>query len=113
MILGLQAPIPGIEQDKRRNTIAQNIQRSIVPTRRAHKLDQTNQPSPGTDQSDIRTHQAETQTKAVARGGHRGSADPTWQALGLRFGGKLVLIFQKVVIHVPISVGGVNRPLEL
>ena len=99
--------------DERRNTNAQNIRHCIIPTKRAQKPDQTDQPSPGTDLSDIRTHQAETQPKAVAKGGHGGSTDPTWQAFGLRFGGKLVLILQKAVIHVPISVGGGNRPLEL
>ena len=99
--------------DERRNTNAQNIQHCIIPTKRAHKPDQTDQPSPGTDQSDIRTHQAETQTKAVARGGHRGSADPTWKGLRLSFGGNDVLILQNAVIHVPISVDGGNRPLEL
>ena len=99
--------------DKRRNTNAQNIRCYVLPTKRAHKLDQTNQPSPGTDQSDIRTHQAETQTKAVARGGHRGSADPTWQGLRLSFGGNIIIILQKAVVNVPISVEGGNRPLEL
>ena len=58
--------------DKRRNTNTQNIRRCVAPTKRAHKPDQTDQPSPGTDQSDIRTHQVETQTKAVAKGGQRG-----------------------------------------
>jgi len=99
--------------DDRRNTDAQNIRHCVIPTKRAHKLDQTDQSSPGTDLSDIRTHQAETQTKAVARGGQGGSANPTWQALELRFGGKLVPILQKAVIHVPIFVDGGNRPLEL
>ena len=99
--------------DERSNTIAQNIRRCIIPTKRAHKTDQTDQPSPGTDQSDIKTHQAETQMKAVARGGHRGSADPTWQRLRLSFGGNVILILQKVVVKVPIIVDGRNRPLEL
>jgi len=99
--------------DERRNTLAQNIRRCVIPTKRAHKPDQTDQPSPGTDQFYIRTHQAETQTKAVARGRHRGSADPTWKGLRLSFGGNDVLILQKAVIHVPISVDGGNRPLEL
>ena len=35
--------------DERRNTNAQNIQRCVIPTKRAHKPDQTDQPSPGTD----------------------------------------------------------------
>ena len=55
--------------DKRRNTNAQNIRRYVIPTKRAHKPNQTDQPSPSTIQSDIRTHQAKTQTKAVAKGG--------------------------------------------
>jgi hypothetical protein len=46
--------------DERHNTLAQNIRRCVIPTKRAHKPDQTDQPSPGTDQSDIRTHQADT-----------------------------------------------------
>ena len=71
------------------------------------------QTSPGTDQSDIMTHQEETQTKAAARGGHRGSANPTWQRLRLSFGGNVVLILQNAVVNVPISVEGGNRPLEL
>ena len=71
------------------------------------------QNSPGTDQSDIRTHQAETQTKTVARGGQGGSANPTWQWIRLSFGGNVVLILQKTVVNVPISVDGGNRPLEL
>ena len=99
--------------DKRRNTNAQNIQRCIIPTKRAHKPDQTDQPSPGTDLSDIRTHQAETQTKAVAKGGQVGSADPTWQCIRLRFGGNFILILQKAVVHVPIFVDDGNQPLEL
>ena len=99
--------------DERRNTNALNIRHCIIPTKRAHKPDQTDQPRPGTDQSDIRTHQAETQTKAVARGGHRGSFDPTWQRLKLSFGRNVVLILQKAVVNVPISVEGENRPLEL
>ena len=49
----------------------------------------------------------------MARGGHRGSADPTWKGLRLSFGGNDVLVLQKAVIHVPISVDGGNRPLEL
>ena len=52
--------------DERRNTLAQNIQRCVIPTKRAHKPDQTDQSNPGTDLSDIRTHQAETQQKVVA-----------------------------------------------
>ena len=109
MILGLQVPIPGIEKKHTKdNTNAQNIRCCVIPTKRAHKPDQTDQPSPGTDQFDIRTHQAETQTKAVARGSHRGSADPTWKGLRLSFGGNDILILQKVVIHVPISVDGGN-----
>ena len=55
--------------DKRRNTNAHNIRHCVIPTMRAHKPDQTDQPSPGTDQSDIRSHQAKTQMKAVAKGG--------------------------------------------
>ena len=55
--------------DERRNTNAQNIRCSVIPTKRAHKPDKTDQPSPGTDLSDIRTHQIETQQKAVDRGG--------------------------------------------
>ena len=51
--------------------------------------------------------------KAVARGGHRGSADPTWKGLRLSFGGNDILILQKAVILVPISVDGGNKPLEL
>jgi hypothetical protein len=51
--------------------------------------------------------------KAVARGSHRGSADPTWQRLRLSFGGNVLLILQKTVVNVPISVDGGNRPLEL
>ena len=94
--------------DERCNTNAQNIRRCIVPTKRAHKPDQTDQPSAGIDQSDIRTHQAETQTKAVARGGHKGSADPTWKGLRLSFVRNVVLVLQKAVIHVPISVDGGN-----
>jgi hypothetical protein len=35
--------------DERRNTIAQNIRRCIIPIKRAHKTYQTDQPSPGTD----------------------------------------------------------------
>ena len=99
--------------DERRNTNAHNIRHCVIPIKRAHKPDQTDQLSPGTDLSDIRTHQAETQPKAVAKGGQGCSADPTWQALGLRFGGKLIPILQKAVIHVPIFVDGGNRPLEL
>ena len=99
--------------DERRNTNATNIRRCVKPTKRAHKPDQTDQSSPSTNLSDIRTHQAETQQKAVARGGQQGSADPTWQGITLSFGGKITLILQKAVIHVPISVGGGNRPLEL
>jgi len=99
--------------DDRRNTDAQNIRHCVIPTKRTRKPDQNDQSSPGTDLSDIRTHQAETQQKAVARGGYQGSADPTWQGLTLRFGGKFVLILQKVVIHVSMSIGGGNRPLEL
>jgi len=94
--------------DKRHNTNAQNIRHCVIPTKRAHKPDQTDQSSPGTDLSDIRTHQAETQQKAVARGGQQCSADPTWQGLTLRFGGKIILILQKAVIHVPTFVDGGN-----
>ena len=78
--------------DERRNTLTQNIRRCVIPTKKAHKPDQTDQHSPGTDQSDIRTHLAETQTKAVARGGYRGSTDPIWKGLTLSFGGNVVLI---------------------
>ena len=99
--------------DERRNTNAQNIQCCVVPTKRAHKPDQTDQPSPGTNKSDIRTHQAETQMKTVAKGGQRGSADPTWKGLTLSFGGNVVLILQKAVVHVPIFVDDGNQPLEL
>ena len=35
--------------DKRRNTIAQNIRRCVTHAKEAHKPDQTDQPSPGTD----------------------------------------------------------------
>ena len=99
--------------DDRRDIDAQNIRHCIIPTKRAHKPDQTDQSSPGTDLSDIRTHQAETQQKAVAKGGQQGSANPIWQRITLSFGGKITLILQKVVIHVPIFVDGGNRPLEL
>ena len=92
---------------------SQTIASCVTHAKEAHKPDQTDQTSPGTDLSDIRTHQAETQTKVVARGGQGGSADPTWQWTRLGFGGKHDLILQKVVVHVPISVGGGNRPLEL
>ena len=78
--------------NKRCNTIAQNIQSCVIPTKRAHKPDQTDQPSPSTDLSDIRTHQAETQPKAVAKGGQGGSADPTWRPLQEIFGRNIVLI---------------------
>ena len=43
----------------------------------AHKPDQTDQLSPGTDH--LRTHQAVTQRKTVARGGKVGSAEPQVQ----------------------------------
>ena len=111
MILGLQAPIPGIEQKQTKDATQLNRISSVAShmQKEAHKPDQTDQPSPGTDLSDIRTHQAETQTKAVARDSHRCSADPTWKGLRLSFGGNDVLILQKVVIHVD----GGNRPLEL
>jgi len=99
--------------DGKCDTYAQNTRYCVTPSRRAHKPDQTDQTNPGTDLSDIRTHQADTQQKAVARGANQGSADPTWKGLGLRFGGKHDLILQKAVIHVSISVGGGNRPLEL
>ena len=99
--------------DERHNTIAQNIRRCVIPTKRAHKPDQTDQPSPGTNQSDIMTHQAETQQKAVARGGTGGSADRTGKPLLLNFGGKADLILQKAVVNVPIFVEGGNRPLKL
>ena len=72
------AGIHTLNRDKtteRRYIDAQNIQHCIIPTKRAHKPDQTDQSSPGTDLSDIRTHQAETQQKAVARGGYQGSAE--------------------------------------
>ena len=94
--------------DKRRKTNAQNIRHYIIPTKRAHKPDQTDQSSPGTDLSDIRTHPAETQQKAVARGGQQESADLTWQGITLSFGGKIILIIQKAVIHVPTFVDGGN-----
>ena len=42
--------------DDRRNTDAQNIRHCIIPTKRAHKPDQTDQSNPGTDLSNIRTH---------------------------------------------------------
>jgi len=38
--------------------------------------EQTDQPSPGTDVSEKGTHLAVTHTKAVARGGEVGPADP-------------------------------------
>ena len=37
------------KMNKRRNTIVQNIQHGIIPTKRAHKPDQIDQPSPSTD----------------------------------------------------------------
>ena len=63
--------------------------------------------------SDIRTHQAATQMKAVARGGTGGSADPTWKPLPLNFGGKADLILLMAVWHVSMFRDGGNRPLKL
>ena len=63
MILELQAPIPGIEQKQTKVAIQLNIISNAVShmQKEAHKPDQTDQSNPGTDLSDIRTHQAETQ----------------------------------------------------
>ena len=63
--------------------------------------------------SDIRTHQAVHQRKAVARGGTGGSADPTWQLMRLSFGGKLDPILLKEVDDDSIQGDGGNRPLAL
>ena len=44
----------------------------VTYPKEAHKSEQTNQPSPGTDISEIRAHQAVAQRKSVARAANVG-----------------------------------------
>ena len=57
-------------------TKLQKIASCVTYPKEAHKSEQTNQPSPGTDISEIRAHQADTRRKAVARGAKVGLAEP-------------------------------------
>ena len=63
--------------------------------------------------SDIRIHQKVYQRRTVARGGNKGSADPTCQPFRLSFGGKPHPILPKAVLHVSMFRDGGNRPQEL
>jgi len=58
--------------------------------------------------SDIRTHQVVYQRRTVARGGNKGSADPTWKIFPLSFGGKLDPILPKAVLHISMFRDGGN-----
>ena len=54
----------------------QKIASCVTHPKEAHMTEQTDQPSPGTDVSEKRTHLAVTHTKAVTRGGEVGPANP-------------------------------------
>ena len=114
MILRLQAPIPGIriKHDEYADKVADD--RVLRNTCKGGPQTRQNRPTkPRHRPSDIRIHQAATQTKAVARGGQGGSVDPTWQPPRLRFGGKLDPILLKAVDDVSMFRDGGNRPLKL
>ena len=114
MILGLQAPIPEIRRKHDEYADKVTDDRVLHNTCKGGPQTRPNRPTkPRHRPSDIRTHQAATQTKAVARGGQGGSADPTWKCLQVNFGGKADLILMMLVWHVPILEDGGNRPLEL
>ena len=114
MILGLQAPIPGIRRKYDEYADKVTDDRVLHNTCKGVPQTRPNQPTkPRHRPSDIRTHQAATQTKAVARGGQGGSADPTWKCLQVNFGGKADLILMMLVWHVPILEDGGNRPLDI
>ena len=90
----MQTPIPGTEQKQTKDaTQLHKISKcGIIPTKRAHKPDQTNQPSLGTNHlisGPTRQCTRERQWPEAAQGG---SADPTRKALPLSFGGKADLI---------------------
>ena len=89
---------------------SQNIASCVAREKEAHLIDQTDQPSPGTDHltsGPTRQCTREGRWQMVPRGG--GSVDPTCQPFRLSFGGKLDPILLKAVDHISIQEDGENR----
>ena len=77
----------------------------------AHKPDQTDQPSPGTDYLTSGPTEQRTSKGRWLVAPRGGSADATRQPNRLSFGGKLDLILLRSVRHVSMYRDGRNQPL--
>jgi len=114
VILGLQAPIPGIRRkhDEYADKVAM-IASGIAHAKEAHKPDQTDRPSPGTDHLTSRPTRQCTRESRWQMAPSGGAADPTCQPFRLSFGGKLDPILLKAVDDVSMFRDGGNRSLKL
>ena len=91
----------------------QTIASCVTHAKKAHKPDQTDQPSPSTDHLTLGPTRQRTREGRWKMAPRWGSADPTWQPPRLSFGGKLVLILLRSIRHVSMYSFGGNRPQAL